>query len=1303
MSAWERVNLESARGFLDFAGARPADLAPIASAQLEGAVALYNRLAERHLAWLADEVGMGKTYVALGVAALLKRQNPQARILIVVPSSRLQQKWLKEIGLFTSACVQQRDGRARGADDLPARPIVQPGSLYEMGRAMLLDADRDMLVTMSSFSFGLANAEENQRADYRDTWHTLASLSPQLGELPAPEVLGDKHLFKRAYASALNRLLPLFDLVICDEAHNLRAGVEHDAARNLTMAAALGGSADSAQLLHCPTPAQPRVARLLCMTATPAERDYEELSRQAQVFGLDGSHPTLPDGTKSDLAALRQHPAPGEEDRRKEIARRYVLRRIQSLQGPSGGESFTKNQYRREWREGGVSAFDQPMAPASDYEKLVIALLQKRVVETLHESGQRKADGVFLPSFQMGMLASFESFSETIASRTRQSPDKPDAQVFEGKAQGAHQDERQGIDSEVVDRLCRDYRQRFRSAPPHPKMDQVAQEAARLAIQGDKSLIFVRRVRSTTELAGKITEHLDRDLLAYMQQQLPKHLQQVFRFWRKRWEEACRRVIPQRMQPPPESSMKTHAAPVADKVKDIDTGDASSFFAWFFRGTGDAAHQVGAKLRKDTFSERQHAWSVFFQDNHVLWLFGDDEAKLDRWAHEHERDLRIQLARRMEKDEKRGPRHIFDAWQAAALALLAEQQSGTPVGLAAAQLLDELYPSYRERGQWEGAKAAGLDWLLRQTFFSRLRRSDLAESLWPGAAALPGNCGMTLREREERRELMASTLRLGSPYVDVWLSAVRLLRRFNASNKESKSAAIGVAELADALIDRLRLQRDERGGSRQSWHELELLARNHALLVNVNFADLHKQKLSALPLYFSHSLGRQSPVLAVHGGSKNDGAQTQFRMPGYPMVLVATDVLQEGVDLHTFCARVMHYGIAPTSSSTEQRTGRVDRIGGLVHRRFDPENPATLLQVHYPHLRDSIEPLQIAELYRRMAVSLRLMHEGLGGVESGTASLDLGQAMLRELCYPRPPTQHLESAFKIRTEGADNDLHGGVLTSAVLCQPDLARLDADIRALVMVDDSAKNGSWTGYFPVGGSQVSASSCAVRLELRARRDGQGAFLRVIADAGQMVLQDGGAVAQLQQWQSLLVGATVAASWASAALARLEVRCDVTLPPCRPWQHRLRTALEAVSGQSRTLQTCLQTRRSLMAIPTSLSDIRADVMAADGISVLRDAPLSMTLMVNKVGQRIDLTVVNGWYRVEAAIGETHFEALAVLLLGSNDAMELVNLAWRDGVLIARQDLPACADGAELTDSLSRVARVAAHWRKAWVGGAG
>lgn len=91
-----RIDIEAARGLLDF-GSR-LDSEPRAEEQLKGSVALHNLLAEHRCAYVADEVGMGKTYVALGAMALMQHFQPKLRVLIITPRENIQNKWMKELG-----------------------------------------------------------------------------------------------------------------------------------------------------------------------------------------------------------------------------------------------------------------------------------------------------------------------------------------------------------------------------------------------------------------------------------------------------------------------------------------------------------------------------------------------------------------------------------------------------------------------------------------------------------------------------------------------------------------------------------------------------------------------------------------------------------------------------------------------------------------------------------------------------------------------------------------------------------------------------------------------------------------------------------------------------------------------------------------------------------------------------------------------------------------------------------------------------------------------------------------------------
>ena len=57
-----------------------------------------------------------------------------------------------------------------------------------------------------------------------------------------------------------------------------------------------------------------------------------------------------------------------------------------------------------------------------------------------------------------------------------------------------------------------------------------------------------------------------------------------------------------------------------------------------------------------------------------------------------------------------------------------------------------------------------------------------------------------------------------------------------------------------------------------------------------------------------------APVIGRSGRVRNKHAIAHFNLPCHPNILVCTDVLKEGVDMHLFCDRVEHYGVAWTSA-----------------------------------------------------------------------------------------------------------------------------------------------------------------------------------------------------------------------------------------------------------------------------------------------------------------------------------------------------------------------------------------------------
>ena len=238
----------------------------------------------------------------------------------------------------------------------------------------------------------------------------------------------------------------------------------------------------------------------------------------------------------------------------------------------------------------------------------------------------------------------------------------------------------------------------------------------------------------------------------------------------------------------------------------------------------------------------------------------------------------------------------------------------------------------------------------------------------------------------------------------------------------------GAEEFLELLSDQMKRPRQEREWA--AFDELSEIAANFDLILDVNLPDARTRPLAEVGVLFSRLLSRQQPTGGM-AEKVNPTLVGQFRMPGYPFVLISTDLLQEGEDLHTFCSSVHHYGISWTPSSVEQRIGRIDRVRSQTDRRLSQLNRDVLaeekLQVYYPFLQDTIEVVQVQRVLARVNTFLRLMHEGLllpGGEER---KVDLTREMATEHREVAPILKLLCSAFAVRQE----HLQGGNQTLAV--------------------------------------------------------------------------------------------------------------------------------------------------------------------------------------------------------------------------------------------------------------------------------
>ena len=201
--------------------------------------------------------------------------------------------------------------------------------------------------------------------------------------------------------------------------------------------------------------------------------------------------------------------------------------------------------------------------------------------------------------------------------------------------------------------------------------------------------------------------------------------------------------------------------------------------------------------------------------------------------------------------------------------------------------------------------------------------------------------------------------------------AKKLAERFLEWLASDDRGAMQVRNDCTQWLEHLRLVVDScLDGAGRPWHEI-----------------VHERDESWPQLY------QAMPTVGVTGGSGgNRSAIRQFRTPSPPRVIVCTDTLKEGVDLHLFCDHVMHYGVAWTSGDMEQRVGRVDRYFSQIERRLagDGLRHDVRLHVGYPHVVASLERDQIERVIQRQQDAEKLMDSPLAGTGDDQGEIEPG-------------------------------------------------------------------------------------------------------------------------------------------------------------------------------------------------------------------------------------------------------------------------------------------------------------------------
>ena len=918
----------------------------MADMQLEGIAAIYDILCEHRFAYLADEVGMGKTYQALGLAALLWNEKPEARILFVSPRQNLQVKWYDDYRRFFASNYRRRQGLGddRAASVLFGQPVHRPVLFHNLRSwtptigmperiaPFVRHTSFTRPVYLTSRDLGDMEALWARTAQQLRSWGLFDGKRPD--GLSPGDASGRLNL---TFADALNAKLtaeagqePYFDLVIIDEAQCLRNPWNQT---NSVLFKALQG----------------HVNRWLFMSATPAHGGPSDLPTILNHYPDRGEvlNPDLAQDLPAMQAALQAFLV-----RRQ---RRYRTRPVPTTVG--------KDTYRNHDPEGWGVRDDRMNALGT----LAMGLVQKGLVDVLQGRSNR---------YRIGFLSSFESLQSSIGRTLPPTVSDSDAQDEQTNGDW-HRDQADGVkdseapDTNFIQRLASDFEERFGLPLPHPKIDSVVDRVAPLAFGteteegGHKFLIFTRRVSTVDTLRDRLNLRHQQAIEARMR-----------RCWRVELDWSGK-------------SVRVEESDDTDDPEGFDTDPGESPFR-------EAMSKKGWLFRYRQTFRASGRNALFFEDGWLRRLCdagGVDPASAaaalpdELWAESWTHASRSAGARRQQ----------YRADRVRYLAVQGVRRAPEVFGLDAATAAPW-------RTAYEAALHEHLDQAAPDEDPHRAPELFTEPTLWttwddrfpdgPLAlpAATPPRAGAAvdgealcrdLCRRQVARTLLGQTFRLTDTLLDLYF----------ADEQSRHDSDVFPKGLLDWLSS-------DDPGSRQVRHDCTQWIAHLRLIVDGCLEGAGRRWRELAREESWPQLYNPMAVIGVTGGSgAHRTATRQFRTPSLPRVIVCTDTLKEGVDLHLFCDRVLHYGVAWTSGDLEQRVGRVDRYFSQIERRLHAEGapPDVELHVGYPHVVASLERGQVERVIERQKRAELLMDSPLAGARHEGKDMVVGASPPRDV------------------------------------------------------------------------------------------------------------------------------------------------------------------------------------------------------------------------------------------------------------------------------------------------------------------
>jgi hypothetical protein len=817
--------------------------------QASGAAYAWDLLQRKGFAYIADEVGMGKTFQAFGVISSFIKQYPQGLVFVICPGYDMQKQWRDEWSVFVKQCYMTtprwEDQNVKGDDVIKSmwtggavfKPVVHE-RLEDFAEDLIVGESRFHILRYSSFSFpigfgkvdesvvGLNIIKDRFGAAIKALGTSEADILVMKAELG--ETIEDgKQKANRIFSETLGRIMSRRTqevLVVYDEAQYLRKTYENNRTRNIT--ALVGKIRTDAKKTY----------RSLFLSATPihaSPQDVVALNNYVPEGPVFPPKPIIINNASEWQKAFAQ----------------FGIRRNRSYSDREK-KQLQKLVYR-EYRETPISLKNSP------YYALVHALVQKNLAKIL-ESGNNGG------AFRLGELSSFESLHDSLLnSKEKIIRDKDSrtideetakSKVLEDTSERDPKKRKEPIDSTFIQEMNRTYVKICSNdsgsyALPHAKLDAVAENLLNTCIRNGsmrKALVFVRRIATVNELIEKLRYGYQNEINRRIEE----------------WSKIVNNSLDEYWLDKRNESKEIEITDANDPADDITLHET--------RGSELPYYEAIRKRNKKGKELTEYGFLYSFRKR-----LGEDESPLKTCLLGENPKL----------------------WELLLRGIIMEETESVQADLQSRYALSNV-------GNRESLA-------LRRCILHYFRKTD-------------------------------------------FLVDMDILNRFWYDNKQNLSQKIIFCLMNKEIFGKSPVLNEYFTNWRRRLCEL---VKQFEILFSKVLKGKVVKDISGIFVDMDIVAGRSSKLIS-------SAPLTQFNLPGYPNVLICTDVLKEGINLQYFCDSVIHYGVAWTSGDLEQRIGRVDRINcmygrKIIRSRF-PDSPKLLSA--FPALLQTLDHLQVQKV-----------------------------------------------------------------------------------------------------------------------------------------------------------------------------------------------------------------------------------------------------------------------------------------------------------------------------------------------------